>query len=41
MPAVLQTATGGLLREIIEPFREHAPDESIYFLNPLPYSKLQ
>ena len=27
--------------EVIEPLREHAPEESIYYLNPLPYSKLQ
>ena len=38
---MLQYRAGDPLREIIEPLREHAPEESIYFLNPLPYSKLQ
>ncbi len=38
---MLQYRAGDPLREIISPLREHAPEESIYFLNPLPYSKLQ
>ena len=32
---------GDPLKDIIGPLREHAPEEEIYFLNPLPYSKLQ
>lgn len=32
---------GDPLAEIIAPLREVAPDESIYYLNPLPYSPLQ
>ena len=32
---------GDSLADIIGPLREHAPEESLYYLNPLPYSKLQ
>ncbi len=32
---------GDPLADIIGSLREHAPEEEIYFLNPLPYSKLQ
>ncbi len=32
---------GDPLADIIGPLREHAPEEELYFLNPLPYSKLQ
>ena len=38
---MMEYRAGDPLREIIEPLREHAPEESIYFMNPLPYSKLQ
>ena len=38
---MLEYRAGDPLRDVIEPLREHAPEESIYFLNPLPYSKLQ
>ncbi len=39
--AMLQYRPGDPLHEIIGPLRAHAPEEEIYFLNPLPYSKLQ
>ncbi len=38
---MMEYRAGDPLREIIEPLREHAPEESITFMNPLPYSKLQ
>ncbi len=38
---MMEYRAGDPLREIIDPLREHAPEESIYFMNPLPYSKLQ
>ena len=45
MPAgaqgMLDYRAGDPLKDIIGPLREHAPEESITFLNPLPYSKLQ
>ena len=39
--AMLRYRPGDPLHEIIGPLRAHAPEEEIYFLNPLPYSKLQ
>lgn len=45
MPAgaqgMLDYRAGDPLKDIIGPLREHAPEEELYFLNPLPYSKLQ
>lgn len=45
MPAgasgMMQYQAGDPLKDVIGPLRENAPEESIYFLNPLPYSKLQ
>ncbi|MCY3569338.1 MAG: NIPSNAP family protein [Chloroflexi bacterium] len=38
---MLEYRPGDPLKDIIGPFRQHAPEESVYFLNPLPYSKLQ
>ncbi len=38
---MLNYRAGDPLKDIIGPLREHVPKESIYFLNPLPYSKLQ
>ena len=38
---MLDYRAGDPLKDIIGPLREHAPEESITFLNPLPYSKLQ
>ena len=32
---------GDSLADIIGPLRDNAPEESLYYLNPLPYSKLQ
>jgi len=39
--AMMQYRAGDPLADVIGPLREHAPEEAIYFLNPLPYSKLQ
>lgn len=43
MPQGLDLAyrAGDPLKDVIAPLREVAPEESIYYLNPLPYSKLQ
>lgn len=45
MPAgasgMMEYQAGDPLKDVIGPLRENAPEESIYFLNPLPYSKLQ
>lgn len=38
---MLDYRAGDPLKDIIAPLREHAPEEELYFLNPLPYSKLQ
>ena len=38
---MMEYRAGDPLKDIIGPLREHAPEEEIYFLNPLPYSKLQ
>jgi len=38
---MMEYRAGDALKDIVGPLREHAPDEDIYFLNPLPYSKLQ
>ncbi len=38
---MLDYRAGDPLKDIIGPLRKHAPEESIYFLNPLPYSKMQ
>ncbi|MYB23447.1 MAG: hypothetical protein F4066_03775 [Chloroflexi bacterium] len=38
---MLDYRAGDPLKDIIGPLRKHAPEESITFLNPLPYSKLQ
>ncbi|MYD74860.1 MAG: hypothetical protein F4Y11_11895 [Chloroflexi bacterium] len=38
---MMEYRPGDALKDIVGPLREHAPDEDIYFLNPLPYSKLQ
>ena len=38
---MVEYRAGDPLHDVIGPLREHAPEESIYFLNPLPYSKLQ
>ena len=38
---MMQYQPGDPLADVIGPLREHAPEEEIYFLNPLPYSKLQ
>ncbi len=38
---MMEYRAGDPLKDIIGPLRENAPEESIYFLNPLPYSKLQ
>ena len=38
---MMEYRAGDPLRDVIGPLREYAPEESIYFLNPLPYSKLQ
>ncbi len=38
---MLDYRAGDPLNDIIAPLRQHAPEESITFLNPLPYSKLQ
>ncbi|MDE2966428.1 MAG: NIPSNAP family protein [Chloroflexota bacterium] len=38
---MMEYRAGDPLKEIIGPLREHAPEEELYFLNPLPYSKLQ
>ncbi len=32
---------GDPLHDILGPLRDHAPEESLFYLNPLPYSKLQ
>ena len=32
---------GDPLHHILGPLRDHAPEESLFYLNPLPYSKLQ
>ena len=32
---------GDPLADVIGPLRDNAPEESLYYLNPLPYSKLQ
>jgi len=37
----LAYAPGDPLAELVGPLREVAPEESIYYLNPLPYSPLQ
>ena len=39
--AMMDYRPGDPLKDIIGPLREHAPDEDLYFLNPLPYSKMQ
>ncbi len=39
--AMMDYRAGDAQSETIGRLREHAPDEEIYFLNPLPYSKLQ
>ena len=38
---MLRYRAGAGLDAIVGPLREHAPEESILFLNPLPYSKLK
>lgn len=38
---MLRYRAGAGLDSIVGPLREHAPEESILFLNPLPYSKLK
>ena len=38
---MMQYQPGDPLADVIGPLRKHAPEEEIYFLNPLPYSKLQ
>ncbi len=38
---MLEYRAGDSLKEIVGPLREHAPEEELYFLNPLPYSKMQ
>ncbi len=38
---MMEYRAGDPLKDVIGPLREHAPDEEIYFLNPLPYSKMQ
>ncbi len=38
---MMQYQPGDPLADVIGPLREHAPEEEIYFLNPLPYSKMQ
>lgn len=38
---MMEYRAGDALKDIVGPLREHAPEEAIYFLNPLPYSKLQ
>ncbi len=38
---MMQYHPGDPLADVIGPLRKHAPEEEIYFLNPLPYSKLQ
>ena len=38
---MMEYRAGDPLKDIIGPLREHAPEEELYFLNPLPYSKLQ
>ena len=38
---MMEYRAGDALKDIVGPLREHAPEEEIYFLNPLPYSKLQ
>ncbi len=38
---MMEYRAGDPLKDIIGPLREHAPEEEIYFLNPLPYSRLQ
>ncbi len=38
---MMQYQPGDALADVIGPLREHAPEEEIYFLNPLPYSKMQ
>ena len=38
---MLEYRAGDPLREVIEPLREYAPEESIFFLNPLPYSRMR
>lgn len=38
---MMQYQPGDALADVVGPLREHAPEEEIYFLNPLPYSKLQ
>lgn len=38
---MMEYRAGDALADIVGPLREHAPEEEIYFLNPLPYSKLQ
>ena len=39
--AMMAYHAGDPLKDIIGPLREHAPEEELYFLNPLPYSKMQ
>ena len=39
--AMMDYRAGDALKDIVGPLREHAPEEELYFLNPLPYSKLQ
>ncbi len=38
---MLPYRAGDPLADVIGPLRKHAPEESVYFLNPLPYSKMQ
>jgi len=38
---MMEYRAGDELKNIVGPLREHAPEEDIYFLNPLLYSKLQ
>ena len=38
---MMQYQPGDPLADVIGPLREHAPEEELYFLNPLPYSKMQ
>ena len=38
---MMEYRAGDALADIVGPLREHAPEEEIYFLNPLPYSKMQ
>ena len=38
---MLRYQPGDPLADVIGPLRDNAPEESLYYLNPLPYSKLQ